>query len=312
MRGNKVRGSDAVVAVIPKFALSYSTPIFGADPDRLVTVARHAEQCGFDALYVPEHVATYPGAQLGAWRIPPTLPFPDPLDILTFVAATTERILLGTAVLLLPYHHPVTLAKRLATIDVLSKGRMRLLTIGVGALPGEAAAVGIDYTTRGRRTDEAIDVLRRLWAENEDGATFHGEFFALDHVFGYPKPVAKAGLPIHIGGSSAAAARRAGLRGDGWMPGGSLGDEERESLWELVKATAAQAGRDPDTIAYTRTGSLEISAEQVEHLARQGVTRIVVGAPPGEPEEQCAQLTTFAQRLHLSRRPATVTHPKAD
>lgn len=297
--GNKARGERATGTVIPTFALSYTTPIFGADPDRLLTVARHAEQCGFDALYVPEHVAMYPGAQLGAWQIPPNLPFPDPLDVLTFVAANTERILLGTGVLLLPYHHPVTLAKRLATIDVLSRGRMRLLTVGVGALPGEAAAVGIDYSTRGRRADEAIDVLRRLWAEDEGGATFHGEFFDIEHVFSYPKPVAQGGLPIHVGGSSAAAARRAGQRGDGWLPGGSLSDDERKALWELVKTTALEAGRDPDGIVYARMEHVDMTAEQVEGLARQGVTRIVVAAPAGEPEEQCAQLTAFAERFGL-------------
>lgn len=283
----------------PTFALSYSTPFFGADPDRLVTVARHAEQCGFDALYVPEHVAIYPGAQLGSWSVPPTLPFPDPLDILTFVAASTERILLGTGVLLLPYHHPVTLAKRLATIDVLSRGRMRLLTVGVGALPGEAAAVGVDYGTRGRRADEAIDVLRRLWAEDEDGATFHGEFFNLENVFSYPKPLGQAGLPIHVGGSSRAAARRAGRRGDGWLPGGSLRDDDRKALWELVRTTAQEAGRDPDDITYARMGHLEMSVEYVERLAQQGVTRVLVGAPDGEPDEQCEQLTAFAERFGL-------------
>ena len=283
----------------PTFALSYSTPFFGADPDRLVTVARHAEQCGFDALYVPEHVAIYPGAQLGSWSVPPTLPFPDPLDILTFVAASTERILLGTGVLLLPYHHPVTLAKRLATIDVLSRGRMRLLTVGVGALPGEAAAVGVDYGTRGRRADEAIDVLRRLWAEDEDGATFHGEFFNLENVFSYPKPLGQAGLPIHVGGSSPAAARRAGRRGDGWLPGGSLRDDDRKALWELVRTTAQEAGRDPDDITYARMGHLEMSVEYVERLAQQGVTRVLVGAPDGEPDEQCEQLTAFAERFGL-------------
>src|SRR6185503_18761235 len=149
---------------MPSFALSYTTPFFGADPDRLVTVARQAEASGFEAFYVPEHVAIYPGAQIGGWEVPSDLPYPDPLDILTFVAANTERLLLGTGVLLLPHHHPVTLAKRLATIDVLSRGRMRLLAVGVGALPGEAAAVGIDFSTRGRRADEAIDVMRALWA----------------------------------------------------------------------------------------------------------------------------------------------------
>jgi alkanesulfonate monooxygenase SsuD/methylene tetrahydromethanopterin reductase-like flavin-dependent oxidoreductase (luciferase family) len=99
----------------------------------------------------------------------------------------TRRILLGTAVLVLPYH-PVVLAKRLATLDVLSKGRMRLLTVGVGTRPGEARAVGVGFGTRGRRADEAIDVLRLLWAGDEDGVSFEGEFFAFDNVCCFPKP----------------------------------------------------------------------------------------------------------------------------
>jgi probable F420-dependent oxidoreductase len=281
------------------FALNYSTAFFGADPDRLLTVARCAERCGFDALYVPEHVVMYPGANIGGWEIPPTTPFPDPLDILTYVAAGTERLLLGTAVLLLPYYHPVTLANRLATIDVLSHGRMRRLTVGVGALPGEAAAVGVDYRTRGRRADEAIDVLRRLWAEDEQGATFHGEFFDFDNVFSYPKPLAEGGLPIHVAGSSPAAARRAGRSGDGWLPGGGLDEDEREALWKLVRTTAQEAGRDPDAIDYIRTGSTETSVEFVERLVSQGVTRILVNAPAGESDEQCAQLEEFADRFGL-------------
>src|SRR6185437_11873058 len=107
---------------------------YGVDPDQIVSYARHAEECGFEAIYLPEHIALYPGATFGAAPLPPSLPYADPLDCLSFVAAATRRILLGTGVLLLPYHHPVVLAKRLATLDVLSKGRMRLLTVGVGAL----------------------------------------------------------------------------------------------------------------------------------------------------------------------------------
>lgn len=286
---------------MPSFALNYPTPFFGADPDRLVKAARQAEESGFEAIYVPEHVAIYPGAQIGGWQVPADLPFPDPLDVLTFVAASTERLLLGTGVLLLPYHHPVTLAKRLATIDVLSGGRMRLLGIGVGALPGEAAAVGVDYTTRGRRADEAIDVMRALWAQDEGGATFHGKFYELDSIYSYPKPLAGSGLPIHIGGSSKAAARRAGRRGDGWLPGGSLTDDDRNALWGLVKSTAQEAGRDPGAIEYTRMGSLEMSPAVAERMGTEGVTRIIVGAPAGEPDEQCAQLAEFAERFGLGK-----------
>ncbi len=121
-------------------------------------------------------------------RFPPSLAVADPLECLSFVAARTERILLGTGVLLLPYHHPVVLAKRLATIDVLAQGRMRLLTIGLGVLPGEAQAIDVDFATRGRRADEAIDVLRLLWAGDEAGVSFDGEFFAFENMCSFPKP----------------------------------------------------------------------------------------------------------------------------
>ncbi|WP_307794513.1 TIGR03619 family F420-dependent LLM class oxidoreductase [Winogradskya humida] len=264
-----------------KFAVSYSPPFHGVDPDTIVGYAQHAEQCGFEAIYVPEHIVLHPGARLGTFELPPDLPYLDPLDCLSFIAAATSRILLGTAVLLLPYHHPVTLAKRLATVDVLSKGRMRLLTVGLGALPGEAAAVGVDYASRGRRADEAIDVLRSLWAGDERGVSFHGEFFDFDGLCSFPKPYQAATLPIHVGGSSRAAARRAALRGDGFYPGGMLTPDERAAQWEL-------AGRPQE---YTRPAALDITAERVAELAAQGVTRLVVSSTSLD------DLTAFASRF---------------
>jgi alkanesulfonate monooxygenase SsuD/methylene tetrahydromethanopterin reductase-like flavin-dependent oxidoreductase (luciferase family) len=111
-----------------KFGISYSTSVYGIDPDRIVAYAQHAEACGLESFFMPEHIALYPGAMLGGTTISPSLPIADPLQCLGFVAAATERILLGTAVQLVPYHHPVILPKRLATIDALSKGRMRLFT----------------------------------------------------------------------------------------------------------------------------------------------------------------------------------------
>jgi alkanesulfonate monooxygenase SsuD/methylene tetrahydromethanopterin reductase-like flavin-dependent oxidoreductase (luciferase family) len=108
-----------------KFGLVYNTGALGVDPARLTTVARHADDLGFESFYVTEHITLYPGARVGDVEFPPDLPVADPLECLSFLAASTGSILLGTAVLLLPYHHPVPLAKRLATIDVLSVGRMR-------------------------------------------------------------------------------------------------------------------------------------------------------------------------------------------
>jgi probable F420-dependent oxidoreductase len=282
-----------------KFAVSYSTPAYGADPDRIIAYAQHAEDCGFESLYLPEHIVLYPGAMFGPTEIPPSLPYADPLDCLSFVAAATRRLVLGTGVLLLPYHHPVVLAKRLATIDVLSKGRMRLLTVGLGILPREAQAMGVDFSTRGRRADEAIDVLRLLWAGGEDGVSFHGEFFDIDSVCSFPKPYGVTHLPIHIGGSSRAAARRAGRRGDGYFPGGALTPYERGIQMDIARSAAIEAGRSPDTLEYTRWGSIDVTPEQVDAFAAQGVTRIVVGATATEPDKQRDEMSAFAQRFGL-------------
>jgi probable F420-dependent oxidoreductase len=272
-----------------RFAISYQPAVHGADPARLTAFAQHAEACGFEGIYLPEHVAMYPGAVVGPMEIPPTTPFLDPLDCLAFVASVTSRLLLGTGVLLLPYHHPVTLAKRVATVDVLSGGRLRLLTVGVGALPGEAAAVGVDFATRGRRADEAMDVLRLLWSG--EPVTHAGEFYPLTDVYSYPLP--HKGLPIHVGGSSRAAARRAGRRGDGYFAGGLLAPDERARQFEAARAAAVEAGRDPDALEYTRWGSADLTESQVAACAAQGVTRIVVNG-------SLADLSAFAKRFGLS------------
>ncbi|MGF6881320.1 putative F420-dependent oxidoreductase [Nocardia sp. GAS34] len=285
-----------------RFATSYYTAFNGTDPDRLVTYAQHAERCGFEGLYVTDHIALYPGARFGAGELPSTLPYFDPLDCLSFVAGQTHRILLGTGVLLLPYRHPVVLAKRLATIDVLSRGRLRLLTVGIGTLPGEADAMGVDFRSRGRRADEAIDVLRLLWSGGADGVSYDGEFFALDNICSYPKPHGVSELPIHVGGSSPAAARRAGRRGNGFFPGGMLTEHERDRQFELARRAAVDAGRDPEALEYTRRGSADMSADQVRELADHGVDRLVVDFGGGAPEEQLDRMSQFAERFGLTRR----------
>jgi probable F420-dependent oxidoreductase len=280
-----------------KFGLIYNTAYHGTDPDQVTAVARHAEQCGFESFYVPEHIALYPGAAVGPAVFPASMPIADPLECLTFVAAVTDDILLGTGVLLLPYHNPVILAKRLATLDVLSKGRMRLFTVGVGALPGEAMAAGVDFSTRGRRADEAIDVLRLLWSGDENGVSFDGEFFSFTSLCSFPKPLGR--LPVHVGGSSRAAARRAGLRGDGYFPGGRLTVQERASQLDLMRATARAAGRDPGALEYTRWGSIDMTDSDVAGYAEQGTTRLVVAPTSAGIFEQHDQISAFAERLNL-------------
>jgi probable F420-dependent oxidoreductase len=282
-----------------KFGISYNTGFQGCDPAQLVAVATQAENCGFESFYVAEHLVLYPGARLGPFEVPPSLAIVDPLDCLSFVAGSTRTILLGTAVLLLPYHHPVVLAKRLATIDVLSGGRMRLLTVGLGTLPGEAQAVGVDFATRGRRADEAIDVLRLLWAGDEAGVSYDGEFFAFARICSFPKPQNATTLPVHVGGSSRAAARRAGARGDGYFPGGRLTPTERAAQLSLMREVAAAQGRDPDALEYTRWGSIDMDEADVAAYAAEGVTRLVVGVASADVAEQRRELAAFATRHQL-------------
>jgi probable F420-dependent oxidoreductase len=282
-----------------KFGLSYNTAVVGTDPENLKAIARQADDLGFESFYVPEHITLYPGARVGQSEIPADLPIVDPLECLSFVAASTTTILLGTGVLLLPFHHPVVLAKRLATVDVLSGGRMRLFTIGVSSLPGEAAAVGVDYATRGRRADEAIDVLRALWAGDASGTSFDGEFYSFENVTSYPKPLQM--LPIHIGGSSLAAARRAGRRGDGFFAGGRLTPSERLAQIDLMRTTALAQGRDPEVLEYTRWGSIELEPGDAEAYAAQGVDRLVVSTTSTDLNDQLRQLEAFATRHGLRR-----------
>jgi probable F420-dependent oxidoreductase len=282
-----------------KFGIQYNSAYYGVDPDVIAGYAKHAEDCGFESIFIPEHVGLYPGATLGTTPIDPSLPLLDPLACLGFIAAVTERIILGTAVLQLPYHHPVTLAKRLATIDVLSKGRMRLLTIGLGSLPGESDALGIDHATRGRRADEAIDVMRLLWTGDATGVSFNGEFFAFSNLVSFPKPHHARTLPIHVAGSTRAAARRAGLRGDGYFAGGRVSSQERTVQIDLMRATAREAGREADRIELSRWGSIEMSQDDVEALAAAGATRVVVSATSADPQVQREEISAFAERLKL-------------
>ena len=283
-----------------KFGLAFNTAVHGTDPELMVGVARQAEECGFESFYTSEHIVMYPGAMLpGYVPLPPDLAVADPLTCLTYVAAATNTLLLGTAVLLIPYYQPILLAKQLATIDLLSRGRMNLLTVGLGVLPGEAEAAGVDFASRGRRADEAIDVLRLLWSGDATGVTYPGEFFSMTNVCSFPKPQHGRVLPIHVAGSSLAAARRAGCHGDGYFPGGRLTQEQRADQITAMQAAAIAANRDPAILDYTRWGQLDMAPDQVQAEASQGVTRLVIAPRSSTLAALQAELTSFARRHDL-------------
>jgi probable F420-dependent oxidoreductase len=278
-----------------------------ADPEWMVSFASHLERCGFESIVAVEHTvlvtrydSVYPYDSSGRVGLAADCPLPDPLDLLAFLAGHTSRLGLATGVLVLPNHHPVVLAKRAATVDALSGGRLRLC-VGVGWLKEEVEACGAEFDSRGRRADEQLGVLRELWADRPRGASYHGEFFNFDHVMCYPKPVAGERLPIHIGGHSRAAARRAGRLGDGFPPLGVTGPQ-LASLIALMREEASAAGRDPAAMEVSLGHTVtKIDAERAGSLIEQGADRIVLGMPPTTDVEQAKDmLSACAQRLSLT------------
>jgi probable F420-dependent oxidoreductase len=246
-------------------------------------LAREAEAAGFESVWTVEHViypdeyeSSYPYAADGKMPAVPSTPIPDPLIWLTWVAAHSQRLTLATGILILPQRNPLVLAKEVATLDHLSGGRVEL-GIGVGWLQEEFDALGVPWEHRGRRTDEYIEAMRALWAT--DNAAYDGEFVSFERASSNPKPPAGT-VPFVIGGHSKAAARRAGRLGEGFFPGKGSPAELRE-LVDIVRQTAADAGRDPSAIRITASSAGLFGDDPVgaaEELAAVGVSRLMVPA----------------------------------
>ena len=260
------------LGLLPPYRLGVAS-----DPAWMRAFAQHAEAAGFESLLAVEHVAVpvgyesrYPYSDTGRMPLPDDCELPDPLDLLAWLAGQTERLRLGTGILVLPEHHPLALAKRCATIDRLSGGRL-FLGVGVGWMREEVAALGINPDERGSRTDEAIEALRVIWQEDEPSWT--GRHFPFDPVRSQPKPVQPT-VPILVGGHSPAAARRAGRLGDGFFPLGLTGDL-LDARWQQVQQAATDAGRDPAAVALTLGGLLGDDAA-IEAAVERGAERVVL------------------------------------
>ncbi|MEV6930662.1 LLM class F420-dependent oxidoreductase [Dactylosporangium sp. NPDC051485] len=251
-----------------------------ADPATTAQFVRLLEDLGCESVWAVEHVvvpddyaSVYPYDRSGRMNLGPHDDIPDPLHWLTFAAACTSTLRLGTAMLILPEHHPVALAKRLATVDALSGGRL-LAGIGVGWLREEYDAVGVPFAERGARADEYLEAMRALWTG--DPARYDGRFVSFGPVHSRPRPL-RGTVPIVVGGHSAAAVRRAARLGDGWYPLGVRGAAFAERR-ELLRRECEALGRDPDEVEVTVRAPGDRG--ELETLRSLGVARVVIRADP--------------------------------
>jgi probable F420-dependent oxidoreductase len=217
-----------------------------AGPEALVLVAKRAEDLGLDSVWVLDRIL---------WPINPRAPYPigdgslpvryknvlDPLEALTFAAAHTSRIALGTGVVNLPWYSPVLLARRLTTLDVLSAGRLRI-GFGIGWSPDEYEAAGVTWQERGKRADESINALKRIWTT--DPVDFQGKYYRIPKSFIGPKPLQKPHPPIYMAAFTPSALNRVATEADGWFPVG-IPLSGVGAMFDEIKTMAKNAGRDP-------------------------------------------------------------------
>ncbi len=231
-----------------KIAYSLSNNQGMEDVQGVVDLAVRCEELGFESVWASEHVfnVSYVYDRIG------DKPYYEPLTVLTYVAARTTTIGLGTSVLVLPYHNPIRLAKVTATLDVLSGGRL-MLGVGVGVIEEELEAMGSPYAERGAISDETIAIMKELWTQ--ENPSFQGKYHSFSGMKFTPKPVQKPHIPIIIGGTSKAAIRRAARSGTTWHPT-ALSPEALAEGMDYLKKQAVVAGRDPSEISVSVSAAM--------------------------------------------------------
>jgi probable F420-dependent oxidoreductase len=250
-----------------------------AGPEAISEVSQFAEKVGFDSLWMTDHVAlptkvdsTYPYTADGKFLWAPETPYLDCLTSLTWAAAATERVELGTSCLILPWRPLVQTSKMLVSIDVLSRGRLTV-AIGVGWMKEQFEILGAPFKDRGRRTTEMVKAMRHMWTEDE--VDFSGEFYDLHHFKMYPKPV-RGTIPVWFAGYSEASLKRIAAIGDGWHPL-AVGPEEYAGYLKTLEEYVEAAGRDMSEITLTARPlrTAPYNAETIEAYGAQGVTHFI-------------------------------------
>jgi probable F420-dependent oxidoreductase len=269
-----------------------------ASRDNLIRVAKSAEELGYDSVWVFERLLwpinprdPYPPSRDGRWPVNFQNVF-DPIETLTFVAAHTRNVRLGTSALVLPYYQPIQLARRLATLDVLSEGRLEICG-GVGWSRDEFEAVGAPFERRGARADELLEAIIAIWTR--DPVRFEGQFYHIPESKIGPKPVQQPRPPIYLAGFGQYAFDRITKFADGWNPAAIRDFESFEAQVGQLQETAARAGRPPMEVVLTAfpfvtetslgharrplAGTFDELREDVKKLSRIGVTHIIFSIP---------------------------------
>lgn len=256
------------------FAINYGTC---GDPGAAIQVAQAAESAGFDSVWSGEHIVL-PDPQAGRSPLPPRTPLLDIAVSLTLIAAHTRTLRLGSGIIVLPQRNPLVLAKQLASVDVVSSGRL-IVGVGAGYLVQEFEALGIPLALRGRRMDDYIRALRAIWTQRP--ARYQGEFVSFSGVTAYPQPVQQPSPPIVIGGESPAALLRATTMGNGWY-GFGLTPDQTQQLIEALRRAAGEHQRPAELghleLSVTPVGTFD--ERSVERYAALGVDRLIVLPKP--------------------------------
>jgi probable F420-dependent oxidoreductase len=265
-----------------KYGLFNINNLVCAEPDALARVARAAEAAGFESVWTGEHVVL-PDPQVAPSPMPPEGRMLDPAVALTWAAGHTERIKLGTGIIILPQRNPLVLAKELASVDVLSRGRV-LFGVGVGYLKPEFDALGIPMEDRGNRTVEYIEAMRAIWSS--DRAEYSGRYVNFAGVSANPKPVQAGGPPVVMGGHTAAAHRRAVTHAQGWY-GFALDVDATAANIDGLRRAGDRYER-PEWLGdleITVTPRGRVDAEAVARFAELGVDRLVLTGGRGTNDD---------------------------
>lgn len=229
-----------------KLSVEFPSVAYREGPAAVARLAKAIEEIGYDHIDIFDHVVMgYGTADRPTGPYAAGMPILEALMTLSYTAAVTSRVTLGTEVLVLPQRQPVLVAKQVSTLDTLSGGRVRL-GLGIGWQESEYEALGEDFHTRGKRMDEAIQLMRIYWGDTQ--VDFQGQYYQAVAMGMEPKPPQGSKLPIWVGGHSQAAYRRVGRFGDGWLASRITDASDAKLSIDAIRRAAADAGRDPDAI----------------------------------------------------------------